>query len=980
MGKIRVYDLAKEMGVAPKELADRIKQMGYSIRTHSSTISESEAREIRVRLEAEGWGKKEGLSENKEEKKTVSQHTVIVRRSKETSQEKEDTLEEEREDIQPTPEEATPKAKVKPKIKLKLKIKKPLKGKTEKETKKEPPKEEIKEVSSAKTVEEVAEKGEKKVVAPSVPEIKARIVEKKVLKPKEEQKEKEVRKEKEAPPVEEIKEPEARAEEKPPKEAKVGVEKEPSQEVSAPSEKKEARVTKPSSGPKVVARAVGMVKTPLQRERDKKEGESRIKKHKKERRVVTDFAKRSKPKAPAPSPTSMEKPGDKKPKRSRKKQVVEMEDFLKKKAKKKVGRPKAEREEIMEELELMKELESVEGMELPEVTEEKKPGPKGETEKKVSEEQEPKASTLPRREKKIKVYESIQVGELAKLMGVKASDIIRKFMEMGTMVTINQSIDPDTAAIIAAEFGFEVEQAPIEEEQLLEYKPPAPEELEPRSPVVTVMGHVDHGKTTLLDAVRQTDVALREAGGITQHIGAYKVRLENGQEITFIDTPGHEAFTSMRARGAQVTDIVILVVAADDGVMDQTREAIDHAKAAGVPVVVAINKIDKPDANPERVKTELAELGLVPEEWGGETLYVEISAKKKIGIRELLDLVLLQAEMLELKAAPNRPARGRIIESRLDKGRGPVATVIIQEGTLHEGDPFVAGVTHGRVRAMLDEHGRRLKEAGPSTPVEILGFSEVPQAGDDFIVMPDEQKARKVAEYRARKQREAEMAREAKMSLEQLFDRLREGEIKELKVILKADVQGTLEALADSLRKLATEEVRVNIIRTGIGAISESDVMLASASKAIIIGFNVRPTPKAKQLAQQEKVEIRFYDVIYKVIEDIKKAMSGLLEPEYEEKIMGLAEVRATFKVPKVGVVAGCYVKEGRIERGARVRLLRDNVVVYNGRISSLKRFKEDVKEVHAGYECGVGLENFNDIKVGDHIEAYEIIEIKREL
>ncbi len=916
MSKVRIYDLAKEMGVAPKELANRIKKMGYDIRSHSSTLSEEDAQEVKHRLEAEGWPKEKQVQEEtppKRPKKTG----IIIRRAKEKEAEKE--------------KEAQEVKAVKPKLKIKLVIKKPVK------------KEEI---------------SEEEVESKEKPEVKAEEesvgISEKVIP--------------EAPPEEE--KIEERPEKRPEEEAKVVEAQKPAEEEA----KEEKEVKEVVRGPKVVARAVGVAKEVIKKK--EKEEKKPKEKPKKPRRVVTDFAKKAKPSVQAPPP---EKPAEKK-KKARKKEVVELEEFRKKKAaKKRAAKPKTEREEILEELELMKELEAgPEAMELPEVQEEETPSPKAEKEEKKEASERP--PTLPRKEKKIKVYESIQVGELAKLMGVKASEIIRKFMEMGTMVTINQSIDPETAAIIAAEFGYEVEQAPIEEEQLLEYTPPSPEELEPRPPVVTVMGHVDHGKTTLLDAIRQTDVAAREAGGITQHIGAYKVCLENGQKITFIDTPGHEAFTSMRARGAQVTDIVILVVAADDGVMDQTREAIDHARAAGVPVVVAINKIDKPEANPERVKTELAELGLVPEEWGGETLYAEISAKKKIGIRDLLDLVLLQAEMLELKAAPNRPARGRIIESRLDKGRGPVATIIVQEGTLHEGDSFVAGTTYGRVRAMLDEHGRRLKQAGPSTPVEVLGFSEVPQAGDDFIVMPDEQKARKVAEYRARKQREAEVAREAKMSLEKLFERLREGEIKELKVILKADVQGTLEALADSLRKLSTEEVRVNIIRTGIGAVSESDVMLASASEAIIIGFNVRPTAKAKALAQQEKVEIRFYDVIYKVIEDVKKAMAGLLEPEYEERIMGVAEVRATFKVPKVGVVAGCYVKEGKIERGARVRLLRDSVVIYTGRIASLKRFKEDVKEVVAGYECGVGLENFHDIKVGDLLEAFEVVEIKREL
>ncbi len=897
MSKVRIYDLAREMGVPPKELTRRIKEeLGLEVKSHSSTLSEEEAERVRRQL------KEQADSKNTEKASAPKRPMVIVRRKHH-----EET----------PPEEAQAEAAEKPekpekKLKIKLVIKKPPKKPAEPPA--EEAKEKPKEVAAEKEAEQAAPKAEAKPVAPEEPKV----------------------------------------------EAKKEAEKE-----AAPQVKR---------GPKVVAKAIGVAKQVVEPAKPKAEKPAKPKK----RRVVTEFERRPKKAEAAPPPP----PEPEKKKKKKKKQVVELDEFRKKAAKKKAAaKPKSEREEILEELELMEELqkpteELVEvTQEAAEVSEEKK-----EKAKAKEKEEAERPPTLPRKEKKIKVYESIQVGELAKAMGVKAADVIRKFMELGTMVTINQSIDPETAAIVAAEFGYEVEQAAIEEEQLLEYTPPSPEELKPRPPVVTVMGHVDHGKTTLLDAIRQTDVASREAGGITQHIGAYKVRLKDGQEITFIDTPGHEAFTHMRARGAQVTDIVILVVAADDGVMDQTKEAIDHAKAAGVPIVVAINKIDKPDANPERVKKELAELGLIPEEWGGDTLYAEISAKKKIGIEDLLELVLLQAEMLELKAAPDRPARGRIIESRLDKGRGPVATVIIQEGTLREGDPFVAGTTYGRVRAMLDERGQRVKEAGPATPVEVLGFHEVPQAGDDFIVMPDEQKARKVAEYRARKQREAEMAREAKMSLDKLFEKLKEGEVKELKVVLKADVQGTLEALQDSLRKLSTDEVRVNIIRSGIGAISESDVMLASASDAIVIGFNVRPTSKAKQLAEQEKVEVRFYDVIYKLIEDVKKAMSGLLEPEYEERIVGVAEVRATFKVPKVGVVAGCYVKEGKLERGAKVRLLRDNVVIYTGKISSLKRFKEDVKEVVAGYECGVGLENFNDIKVGDIIEAFELVEIKREL
>lgn len=697
------------------------------------------------------------------------------------------------------------------------------------------------------------------------------------------------------------------------------------------------------------------------------------------KRVVTEFKPRreryrkreEKPEItppPQPIPEKLEK------EEKKKKEKIKAEE---KKPKKKPSALKRERE-VKEEIEdfFFEEEPTELFKEIPE--EEEKPRIPAKKEKPTKEPSRP--STLPPKERKIKVYETIQVGELAKLMGVKVGELLKKALMMGLPLTINQSIDADTAAILADEFGFKVEKATVEEELLLQYVPPKEEELKPRPPVVTVMGHVDHGKTTLLDAIRKTDVASREAGGITQHIGAYKVTLEDGRQITFIDTPGHEAFTTMRARGAQVTDIVILVVAADDGVMEQTKEAIEHARAAGVPIVVAINKVDKPNANPERVKSQLAELGLVPEEWGGDTLMANISARNRIGIEELLELVLLQAEMLDLKAAYVRPARGRVIESRLDKGKGPVATVLIQEGTLREGDVFVSGQTFGRVRAMLDSLGQRVKEATPSTPVEILGFEELPQAGDDFIVVEDEEKARKIAEYRQRKAREAEAAKQTKISLEKLFEKLKEGELKELKIVLKADTQGTLEALDASLQKLSTDKVKVTIIRKGIGAITESDVMLASASEAIVIGFNVKPTSQAKEIAKQEGVDIRFYDVIYHLLEDIKKAMEGLLEPVYEEVITGVVEVRATFKVPKVGIVAGCYVKEGVISRNNKVRVIRDGVVVFTGGIASLKRFKEDVKEVQAGYECGLKIENFNDIKVGDIIEAFEVRKVEQML
>jgi len=579
--------------------------------------------------------------------------------------------------------------------------------------------------------------------------------------------------------------------------------------------------------------------------------------------------------------------------------------------------------------------------------------------------------------KRIKIDEAITVANLARQMGIKAGEVIKKLLLLGLQVNINQALDFDTAALVASDFEFEVEKTAFEEDEVLQIKEDTAEQLAPRPPVVTVMGHVDHGKTSLLDAIRDTKVIEGEAGGITQHIGAYHVRLDRG-DIVFLDTPGHEAFTSMRARGAKVTDIVILVVAADDGVMQQTIEAINHAKAAEVPIIVAINKIDKPNANIERVRRELSEHGLIAEQWGGNTTMVEISAKKRTGIDELLEMVILQAELLELKANPNKMARGRVIEAKLDKGRGPVATVLVQEGTLKAGDVYVCGIYSGRVRNMFDGRGQKIDAAQPSIPIEVLGFSGVPNAGDDFIILADEKQARTVAEHRLLKLREKELSRSSKITLENLFDQIQEGEVKELKLILKTDVHGSMEAIADSLLKLSTSEVKVNIIHSGTGAITETDVMLASASNAIVIGFNVRSDSKVADLGEQESVDVRYYDVIYQLLDDIRSAIVGMLKPIYKENVIGRAEVRQTFHVPKIGMIAGCSVLDGRVERNARARVLRDNVIVYDGKISSLRRFKDDVKEVKAGFECGIGIENFNDIKDKDILEAYEIQEIKQ--
>ena len=581
--------------------------------------------------------------------------------------------------------------------------------------------------------------------------------------------------------------------------------------------------------------------------------------------------------------------------------------------------------------------------------------------------------------RRIKIDDAIVLSELAKRMGIKAGEIIKAMMAMGSMATVNQTIDFDTAALIAGEFDYEVERASFEEEAILQQETDDPEKLAPRPPVVTIMGHVDHGKTSLLDVIRKTRISETEAGGITQHIGAYHVKTDKGQ-IAFLDTPGHEAFTAMRARGAQVTDIVVLVVAADDGVMPQTTEAINHSRAAEVPIIVAINKIDKQNAEPEKVKRELAEIGLNPEDWGGDTIFVNVSAKEAEGIDELLEMILLQAEVLEFKANPDKLASGHVVEAKIDSGRGAVATVLVREGTLRAGDPVVCGMHYGRIRAMLDDRGKQVESAGPSVPVEIVGLSGVPMAGDEFLALQDEKNAKQVGEHRQQKQRSKELAQSSRLSLDKLYERMQEGEVKDLNLIIKADVHGSIEALNDSLTKLSNDEVSVNVVHSASGTIAESDIPLATVSDAIIIGFNVRPSPKVQALANEENVDMRFYNVIYDVIKDVKNAMVGMMASTFEERVIGTAEVREVFQIPKIGNIAGCYVTDGKIERGQNVRLLRDGVVVFEGKNSSLRRFKDDVKEVQAGYECGIGIENFNDIKVGDTIDCYYLEEIKPEI
>lgn len=581
--------------------------------------------------------------------------------------------------------------------------------------------------------------------------------------------------------------------------------------------------------------------------------------------------------------------------------------------------------------------------------------------------------------KKIIVRGPMTVGELAKLLHKDVSEVIKKLMMLGVMATINQEIDLDTIQLIADDYKVEVDlKIPVNEDNFEEIEEQDDEkDLRERPPVVTIMGHVDHGKTTLLDAIRKTKVTEDEAGGITQHIGAYQVEV-NGKKITFLDTPGHEAFTTMRARGSKVTDITILVVAADDGVMPQTVEAINHAKAANVPIIVAVNKIDKPEANPDRIRQDLTEYELVPEDWGGDTIFVNVSALKKTGLDELLEMILLVAEVEELTANPNKRARGTVLEAELDKNLGPVARVLIQNGTLKVGHAFVAGDCFGRVRVMVNDKGKRIKEAGPSTPIEITGLSEVPQAGDPFMVFEDERKARAIAERRRETHRQVELGAQNRVTLDDLYKHIQEGEVKDLNVILKADVQGSLEALRGALEKINVEGVRVKSIHNGVGAITESDIILASASNAIVIGFNVRPESRAATLAEQEKVDIRLHRVIYAVTEEIESAMKGMLDPEYEEVVLGQAEVREIYKISRIGTIAGCMVTSGKMVRNANVRLIRQGVVVFEGEMNSLKRYKDDVREVNQGYECGISLSNYNDIKQGDIIEAYTMETVER--
>ena len=935
-GKLRVRDLSDELGVSNRELMHVLRELGVQVKSHMSGLTDEEADEARKRLQASD-------SSTEVIRKEVQPGMIVRRRRKRVPREEvpaEEPVEEHvpAEAEEPAEEEAAEAEAVEAEaVEAEAEAEKPaqkIKAKSEPRARIIKP-EEIEETPEAEAEEEVevaeAEETEQPVEEPAEEQVKAVADAEEEAAPEPEEKPVQAKAE-----PEEKAEPEQMDEAKPKSKKKKGKKaEEPKQQVKIISKPK-----KPELPPEQAARAERPTPAP------------------RKPRPAGPPAGPSTP-PPPPPPEAEDRKGKKKKKKD--KRVVEFAPHLVDEEERRAAGLHAKKKRRAE----MK-------------------GPKGKRQRKGAAPEIAKATQPTKAAKrKVKVDEAIRVSELAKQMGVKAQALIKILFDLGVMATINQALDIDTASLAAAEFGYEVEKVGFSEEQFLTpaggEETEAPENLKYRAPVVTIMGHVDHGKTSLLDAIRQSDIIAGEAGGITQHIGAYDVTTPRG-EVVFLDTPGHEAFTTMRARGAQVTDIVVLVVAADDGVMDQTREAVNHSKAAGVPIVVAVNKMDKEDANPDRVKRELAELELVPEDWGGDTIFAEISAKQRMGIDELLEMLLLQAEVLELKANPDKRASGRIVEARLDVGRGPVATVLIQSGSLHQGDAFVCGVHHGKVRAMFDDQGKKIDSAGPSKPVEVQGFDGIPQAGDEFVCVEDDKVARRIAQSRQTKLRERQLAKETKVTLESFLASRADQETKSLNLVLKADVQGSLEAINEALNKVGTEEVKVDVVHSGAGAITESDILLASASDAIIIGFNVRPTAKVKEVAEQENVEIRFYDIIYHLMNDVKDAMTGMLAPVISEKYLGQASVRDTFSVPKVGTVAGCHVDDGVLQRNAEVRLLREGVVIYTGKLSSLKRFKDDVKEVAKGYECGAGLENFNDVKVGDIIEAFTKVEEKATL
>jgi len=884
MAKIRIYELARELNLTNAELVDRLHEIEYPVKSHMSSIEESDLPDIKAKLSNSGSDSDSGSDRDKKkaaklEEKRIKPTVIRRRRVKTAKKPKTDEPSLEPEVV----EEEAPQIPVEETTAVEPKVEETTSTPVVKEE--APPEIAVEAPEDPVSVEEaVAEPEPEKETAPEVKKPEP-------LKP--------VKKKKKDTPAKIIKPP------PPPKE------------------------TDPKEDKKTPARPKRPVRRPIAAKPAPPDREPSSKDKKKKGRKKTE-------------PVEPDKKFFKKKIAFRKKEVIEGKDLYSGRSKRlRRGRKGAKTR--------------IEGGLKPQIT-------------------TPKAI-----KRRIKIEDTIILAELAKRMGIKANEMIAKLMGLGVMATVNQTIDFDTAVLVSTEFGYELEKASFEEDNILKPVEDDPENLTTRPPVVTIMGHVDHGKTSLLDVIRKTRVTELEAGGITQHIGAYNVATPKGQ-VVFLDTPGHEAFSAMRSRGAKITDIVVLVVAADDGVMPQTIEAIDHSKAADVPIIVAVNKIDKENADPERVLRELSENGLVTEDWGGDTIFVKVSAKKNEGIDDLLEMILLQTEMLELKANSNKLARGHVVEAKLDAGRGPVATVLIQEGTLRAGDSVVCGIHYGKLRALLNDHGVQVASAGPSMPVEIIGLSGVPSAGDELVSVTDEKDAKQISQHRVRKQRSVDLAKTSRLSLEGLFESMEAGEVKDLNLILKGDVHGSIEALKESLSNLSNDEVKINIVHGATGTITESNISLAAVSNAIIVGFNVRPSPKVQEMANEEQVDIRYHNVIYDVIKEIQDAMLGLMSSTFKDRTQGWAEVRDIFNIPKIGAIAGSYVTEGKFERGKLVRLVRDGVVIYEGKLSSLRRFKDDVKEVQNGYECGIGIENFNDIKIGDILECYYMEEIKPEL
>jgi translation initiation factor IF-2 len=960
MAKIRVYELARDLNMTNKELIEKLTGFGYPVGNHMSSLEEDIVSEFKDKLLAKP---KSGVEETRVK-------PTVIRRRKKAKKEPAPQPEPVKAEVEPVAEpeiEPVAEAEVEPEIEPVAEpetdpidepaeipaVEEEIPEEEEPETVLEPLVKSVPEESSTPPAQTAVADKEKEDVAPAASDEPVSQQEEKqpdelttVAQPPE--------------PVEAEKPDETQTEAVLPAEAPVEPAVKPAEKAKPKKAEAKKRRGKKDMPAKIIKLGPPLSKTEPEKTPDKVAVVPSGRKAAEDTRPGTSVtATLKRPKKAEEDKTAK----DKKKKKGQKKRVETPTEPAKSPKKKSAFRKKA----------------VVEGNDLYSGGSRSRKLRKGEKGRRAAKGQKPTITTPKAIKRRIKIDESIILAELAKRMGIKASEIIKTLMGMGVMATVNQSVEYDTAVLVAAEFEYEVEKASFEEESIIKVESDDPEKLAFRPPVVTVMGHVDHGKTSLLDTIRKTSVTEHEAGGITQHIGAYHVNTDKGQ-VVFLDTPGHEAFTAMRSRGASVTDIVILVVAADDGVMPQTVEAINHSKAAEVPIIVAVNKIDKPGADADSVLRGLSDAGLTPEDWGGDTIFVKVSAKTGEGIDDLLEMVLLQAELMELKANPEKLASGHVVEAKLDTGRGPVATVLVQDGTLHTGDPVVCGLHYGKIRALLDDRGKQVKSAGPSIPVEIIGLTGVPNAGDEFVALADEKDAKQVSSYRTQKQRSKELTKTNRVSLENLFEQMQEGEIKDLNIIIKADVHGSIEALKDSLEKLSNEEVKINTVHSATGAITEHDVSLASVSDAVIIGFNARPNPKVQAIAAEENVDIRYYDIIYNVIKDVQDAILGMMASTFEERTLGNAEVREVFHVPKVGAVAGSYVTDGKIQRGQKIRLIREGIVLYDGKIGSLKRFKDDVKEVAGGFECGITIENYNDIKVGDTMECYYLEEIKPEL